>query len=75
VARALAVLPDLAAGQAVDVQAAAAVLRKERVFSNADSWPKFFQRHAEWFELLPPGRPTQVRRKAPQAEGPADAGS
>jgi uncharacterized protein (TIGR00288 family) len=65
VARALEVLPALAAGQAVGVQAAAEVLRKARVFSNADSWPKFFQRHADWFELLPPDRPTQVRRKAP----------
>lgn len=65
VARALEVLPALAAGQAVNVQVAAEALRRARVFSNADSWPKFFQRHADWFELLPPDRPTQVRRKAP----------
>jgi uncharacterized protein (TIGR00288 family) len=65
VARALEALPALAAGQAVNVQVAAEVLRKARVFSNADSWPKFFQRHADWFELLPPDRPSQVRRKAP----------
>jgi len=63
VARAFAALPQLAAGQPMDVQAAAAVLRKEHVFSNADSWPKFFARHADWFELTPAGRPTQVRRR------------
>lgn len=63
VARALEVLPQLAAGQRLDVQAAAAVLRKERVFSNADSWPKFFERHKDWFELTPAARPTHVQRR------------
>jgi len=63
VARALEVLPQLAAGQPLDVQTAAAVLRKERVFSNADSWPKFFERHKDWFELTPPERPTHVQRR------------
>jgi hypothetical protein len=65
VARAFEVLPLLAAGQRMDVQGAAAVLRKERVFSNADSWPKFFHRYKDWFELLPPERPTHVQRRAP----------
>ncbi|MCC6852998.1 MAG: NYN domain-containing protein [Rubrivivax sp.] len=63
VARALDALPQLAAGQRLDVQAAAAVLRKERVFSNADSWPKFFERYKDWFELTPPERPTHVQRR------------
>lgn len=63
VARAFAALPQLASGQPMDVQAAASVLRREHVFSNADSWPKFFARHADWFELTPAGRPTQVRRR------------
>ena len=61
VARAFAALPQLASGQPMDVQAAASVLRREHVFSNADSWPKFFARHADWFELSPAERPTQVR--------------
>lgn len=65
VARALAVLPQLAAGQRIDVQNAAAALRKERVFSNADSWPKFFERYKEWFELTPAARPTHVQRRTP----------
>ena len=65
VARAFEVLPALAAGERLGVQDAAAVLRKERVFSNADSWPKFFERYREWFELTPHGRPTHVQRRRP----------
>ncbi len=65
VARAFEVLPALAAGERLDVQNAAAVLRKERVFSNADSWPKFFDRYQDWFDLTPHGRPTHVQRRAP----------
>jgi hypothetical protein len=65
VARAFEVLPALAAGERLEVQNAAAVLRKERVFSNADSWPKFFERYKDWFDLTPHGRPTHVQRRTP----------
>ena len=60
------VLPQLA-HTAIELSKASEALRKEHVLSKRSTSRKLFEQHAEWFELNPADRPTQVRaRKAPQ---------
>jgi hypothetical protein len=58
-------LPELAAGDKVELRVAAERLREAGLLSRSGSSTKLFAPHAEWFELLPPKAPNHVRWRAP----------
>jgi hypothetical protein len=56
----LQTLPELARGEAVDLQVAGERLRKARLLSRSGSSKKLLGQFADRFELLPAGQPTRV---------------
>lgn len=54
-------LPELAAGQALELQVAAERLREAKLLSKSGSSIKLFGRHPGLFELMPQGKPNKVR--------------
>jgi hypothetical protein len=60
VAQILQALPELARGEAVELQAAGERLRKAGVLSRSGSSKKLLGQFADRFELLPAGQPTRV---------------
>jgi hypothetical protein len=60
----LAALPELAAGQSLALNVAVQRLREAQVLGRNTPSTKFFAALADRFELLPAGKPTQVRLRA-----------
>jgi hypothetical protein len=56
----LQALPELARGEAVELQVAGERLRKAKLLSRSGSSKKLLGQHADRFELLPAGQPTRV---------------
>lgn len=73
----LALLPELARGDTLELRVASVRLREAGLLSRSGSSTRLFGEFPDRFELLPPGNPNHVRLLAPDAaaaQGPARRG-
>ena len=57
-------LPELAAGNAVELNEVVKALRDAKLLGRSASGPKFLAKHAPYLELSPANQPNKVRLKA-----------